>query len=310
MKAIYFACCAVLVLSGCGLQPAPTPEAEPLVDARKGFQTKIIGNQSAKQTVPTPPRQLFRTVHYKSPVGLLPAYLTPDPKDGQQHPAIIWITGGDCNSIDDGCWTEGPASNDQSASAFRKAGIAMLFPSLRGGNDNVGQKESFFGEVDDVLAAADFLAAQPFVDPHRLYLGGHSTGGTVALLVAECSDRFRVVFAFGPTDDVSHYGPEYICFDQSNPRETALRSPGRWLASVKKPTFVLEGKSQGNISSLNAMASTCTNPNVHFIPVTGATHFSILAPATRVIAEKILRDDGPTSTLSVTEEEVMERAAR
>lgn len=43
-------------------------------------------------------------------------------------------------------------SNDQSASAFRTKGIPMMFPSLRGGNDNPGVQESFFGEVDDVLA--------------------------------------------------------------------------------------------------------------------------------------------------------------
>ena len=36
-----------------------------------------------------------------------------------------------------------------------------------------------------------FLAAQPYVDPARIYLGGHSTGGTLALLVAECSETFR-----------------------------------------------------------------------------------------------------------------------
>ena len=82
----------------------------------------------------------------------------------------------------------------------------MMFPSLRGGNDNPGRKEGFLGEVDDVLAAADFLATVDYVDPRRLYLGGHSTGGTLVLLVAESSDRFRAVFSFGPVDDVSGYG--------------------------------------------------------------------------------------------------------
>ena len=43
----------------------------------------------------------------------------------------------------------------------------MLFPSLRGGNQNPGVKEGFFGEVDDLLAAANFLAKQGFVDPNR-----------------------------------------------------------------------------------------------------------------------------------------------
>lgn len=55
----------------------------------------------------------------------------------------------------------------------------MMFPSLRGGNDNPGVKEGFLAEVDDVLAAADFLGKQNYVDPGRIYLGGHSTGGTL-----------------------------------------------------------------------------------------------------------------------------------
>jgi hypothetical protein len=57
---------------------------------------------------------------------------------------MVWLTGGDTNSLDD-FWSEGPAANDQSASAFRKAGMAMLFPTLRGGNDNPGQREYFWG---------------------------------------------------------------------------------------------------------------------------------------------------------------------
>src|SRR2546425_998049 len=82
-----------------------------------------------------------------------------------------------------------------------------------------GAKEGFLGEVDDVLAAADYLGKQEFVDAKRIYLGGHSTGGTLVLLVAECSERFRAVFSFGPADDVAGYGPEYLPFDTSNRRE-------------------------------------------------------------------------------------------
>jgi hypothetical protein len=68
-----------------------------------------------------------------------------------------------------------------------------MFPVLRGGNDNQVPKESFLGEVQDVVAAAGHLEDLPYVDSDRIYLGGHSTGGTLALLVAECSDRFRAV---------------------------------------------------------------------------------------------------------------------
>ena len=78
----------------------------------------------------------------------------------------------------------------EAETGFRQAGIMMMFPSLRGGNENSGPKEGFLGEVDDILAAADFLAKQEYVDPQRIYLGGHSTGGTLVLLTADCTDRF------------------------------------------------------------------------------------------------------------------------
>ena len=58
-------------------------------------------------------------------------------------------------------------------------------------------------------------------------------GGTLVLLTATASDRFRAVFSFGPAEDVAGYGPEYLPFDRSNPRELQLRSPGRWLQSVR-----------------------------------------------------------------------------
>jgi alpha/beta superfamily hydrolase len=317
MKQIHYTLVAILVLAGCGRDdhqpPGNSPsgpaggqsnQAASLTEARRGFQTKLPPRNADKQPAPEPPPHLFSKVRYDAPAGKLAAYLTPNPNDGKKYPAVIWITGGDCNSIDQGCWTEGPPSNDQSASAFRKAGIVMMFPSLRGGNDNPGVKEGFLGEVDDLLAAADYLAKQEFVDPNRIYLGGHSTGGTLVLLVAESSDRFRGVFSFGPADNVAGYGPEYLPFDTSNPREIELRSPGRWLAAIKRPTFVFEGTGQGNIRSLQTMARSSTNPNAHFLAVPGASHFSILAPMTRLVADKILRDDGPASNLTFSEEDV------
>jgi acetyl esterase/lipase len=308
MKPFYFTLGIAVALIGCNRQQGTSPnnpdgKAVSLTEARKGFQTRLVRRGAAKEPVPQPPPNVFRLVRYDAPAGKLAAYLSPDPKDGKKHPAIIWITGGDCNKIED-VWSEAPANNDQTASAFRKSGVVMMFPSLRGGNDNPGVKEGFLGEVDDVLAAADFLAKQEYVDPKRIYLGGHSTGGTLVMLVAECSDRFRAVFSFGPASNVRGYGPQYLPCDLNNRREIELRSPGSWLASIQSPTFVFEGTVQGNIGDLQEMARTSTNPKAQFFPVRGASHFSILAPTNRLIAAKVMLDDGPTCNLAFTAEEV------
>lgn len=310
MKLRLIACFGLVCLVGCGDAPAPkkvvvapiakgTPtDAPTLSQARKDFKTKLVKTNSKKEPFPEPNPEEFQLVKYDGPLGKYGAYLTPDPKDGQKHPAIIWITGGDCNSIDDGCWTPGPKDNNQSASEYRNAGIVMMFPSLRGGNTNPGKKEGFLGEVDDVIAAADYLAKQPYVDPQRIYLGGHSTGGTLVLLVAESTDKFRAIFSFGPADRVEGYGPEFCPFDRNNPKENDLRSPLGWLHGIKNPTFVFEGAIQGNAVCLQNMNGVNSNPKVNFFAVLGKNHFDLLSPVNKLIAERILKDNGPECNLT------------
>lgn len=279
--------------------------ASSLVEARKGFVTKIVRKISEPTPVPDPPPGVFNKIQYDAAPGKLLAYVTPDPGDGVKRPAIVWITGGDCNSIGE-LWEEAPRSNDQTAAAFRKAGIVMMFPSLRGGNTNPGQTESFLGEVDDVIAAATYLAQQPHVDPNRIYLGGHSTGGTLVLLVSECTDRFRAVFSFGPVENVGGYGDQYVACELTN-RELKVRSPMFWLAGVKSPTFVIEGAKQpGNLDSLVELKRVSKNPAIQFLPVNGGSHFSVLGPVNEVLAAKILSDSGSTCAINLTEQELAE----
>ena len=275
-----------------------------LLGARENFRTKLLSQNTAKDPVEVAPRQIFLTVKYPAANGQLAAYLTPDPVDGKKYPAIIWITGGDCNSIGD-VWSVAPRDNDQTAAAYRQARIVMMFPSLRGGNNNPGVKEGFLGEVDDVLAAAKYLQKQPYVDPKRVYLGGHSTGGTLALLVSECSSLFRAVFAFGPVGDVAGYGSAhgFVPVDLRNRQEVRLRSPGYWLPSIQSPTWVLEG-TEGNIDPLRAMARTSTNAKVRFVEIKGANHFAVLAPINEFIARQILQDTGAECSITLSTGEV------
>jgi prepilin-type processing-associated H-X9-DG protein len=290
-----------------GAANSAPPRRQTLAEARKGFRTTLTQRRRADEPIDQPPASVFRVVSYKSEPGDFAAYLTPDPGDGQKHPAIIWIRGGDCNSIGD-VWTAMPASNDQTAAAYRQAGIVMMFPSLRGGNQNPGVREGFFGEVNDVLAAAEFLAALPYVDPERIYLGGHSTGGTLALLVAEYSSRFRAVFSFGPVNDVTNYSEdEWLPFNRNDRREAQMRAPGVWLASITTPTFVFEGQEDpGNLNALRAMAlvSSRSSPKARFFEVENKNHFDVLAPLNQLIAKKILADDGEATQIKFAEGEL------
>ncbi len=265
-----------------------------LKQARSGFFSKLIPQSRDKTPAPASPSKRFQLVAYDSPKGKLAAYAGVDPHDGKRHPVIIWISGGDSHSIDASFWEDRDISNDQSAKQYREAGLLMMYPSLRGGNDNPGEPEGFLGEADDVIAAADYLAKLSYIDPNRIYLGGHSTGGTLVLLSAELSSKFRAVFSFGPVDDIGRYGSDsgFTPFDTSNVKERELRSPGLWLSSIKCPVFVFEGEEGGNIESLLTMKKASKNPMIRFTTVEGASHFSILGPVNRVIANKILGDTG------------------
>jgi acetyl esterase/lipase len=275
-----------------------------LASARQSIHTQLQSQQTEKTPVETAPAKVFLTIKYPAASGQLAAYVTPDPGDGKKHPAILWITGGDCNSISD-VWSPAARENDQTAAAYRKAGIVMMFPSLRGGNDNPGVKEGFLGEVDDVVAAAKDLQKRPYVDPARVYLGGHSTGGTLALLVSECSPLFRAVFAFGPVANVAGYGRAsgLVPVDLDNRKEVMVRSPVYWLDCIQSPTWVLEG-TDGNIGELRAMNKQCSNAKVRFVEIKGADHFGTLAPINELIARQILHDSGGPCNITLPAEEV------
>ncbi len=270
-------------------QSSPNEGQPTLREARKGFVTKIVSLGESYGAPETPPAGSgFQLIHYQSPVGQNAAYVTADPGDGNKHPAIVWITGGDTNSIGD-VWTPNERSNDQSASAFRKAGIVMMFPSQRGGNANPGRREGFYGEVDDILAATNHLAKLPYVDADQIYLGGHSTGGTMVMLVGAYSDRYRAIFSLGPVAGAAQYGGDFVYCDPNDEMEMVLRSPILWLHDVKTPMYVFEGAEDGNWDAIELMVAENSSPHIQFFQIPGHDHFSVIAPLTEKLADQIVK---------------------
>lgn len=70
-----------------------------------------------------PPPDVFKLVKYRSQVGELSAYVSPDPGDQKKHPIILWLVGGFSNSIGGHLWEDADSANDQTAAAYRKAGM-------------------------------------------------------------------------------------------------------------------------------------------------------------------------------------------
>lgn len=274
---------AVLVLAQDPPAPAPT-----LAEARRGFTTKLVEVHREGRPLAPPPPELFELVRYDAPSGPTQAYLSRFEPGEDLLPAIVWITGGFPAARGGSyVWERGEHDNEQSASAYRDAGIPMLFPTVRGTADNPGSQEMMMGEVDDVIAAARHLAGLEGVDPDRIYLGGHSTGATLALLVAESTDMFEGVFAFGPQAEFEGYGAdEPWPFDGADPREWRLRSPLHFLDGIRTPTLVVEGE-HGHDRAVRALDAATENPWVAFALVPGADHFASLDPVNRALARRV-----------------------
>lgn len=281
------------------------PREQSFAEAHDAFQTTLVEQNSDNDPIPDPPEGFFDLVQYPSKVGDLAAYVSSDPDDGKKHPLIIWVVGGWGNGIDDFPWCYPAWDDDQTGSAFWQAGVLMMYPSFRGGNGNPGNYETLFGEVDDIVSAYDYAASLPYVDPDRIYLGGHSTGGTRALLAAEYTDKFRAVFGFGVVDKIEYHNNSQFTFDTDNEEEYRMRSPIYWLDSVRTPTFLIEG-SGGNSSNLKNIERTSKNENIHCYIMEGQDHWTVLAPLTRVLAQKILSDTGAECNIAVTQEELDE----
>ncbi|MEO7329627.1 MAG: prolyl oligopeptidase family serine peptidase [Minicystis sp.] len=284
-----------------------------LAQARAAFQTKVKGGRPTRgfdgDPAPSPPRGTFEKVEVQGPQGRLSAYVTPDPKDGKKHPLVIWAHGG-FGGIDKWFWEAAPRRNDQSARAFREAGLVLAVGSWRAENDNPGDYELFYGEADDLLALRDHAAKLSYVDADRIYLAGHSSGGTLVLLAAEKSDGFRAAFSLGGSpvfDDPQTYA-RYggVPFDPTNHDETLLRSSAPFVRSVRRPTFYFEGSGSSSVGAAQWMADQAAESGVPFQAFVAlqADHFSILAPLTELIAAKILADTGPTTNIAFTQDEI------
>lgn len=278
------------VISGIDTAPPQT-----LAAARAGQTANPALSYRQKRKPEKPPVAWMRLVTYPGPLGDMHGYLATVPEQKSRVPAIIWISGGD--TAIGNFWSPQPRSNDQSAAAFREAGMAVFYPAVRGLNGNPGQVESYFGELDDLVAATRWLKSQPYIDPERVYLGGHSSGGTMALLAAEYASEWAAVFAFGPVTDPQLYGnglwgvQPVAATDNAGQR---LRAPYLWLDSITIPTLVLEGD-DGNAVDIAEFRKVNHNPKARFHVIEGCSHFSILRPGSEMIARAI--QDGAVNDL-------------
>ena len=273
-----------------------------LLQAREGHQTELRKKRKDTSPLPQPPNDVpFQLIEYPSPIGPMAALISTTrtasistSSHSPLQPAIVWVSGGfPPGGMGPAAWQTVSRDNDQSAKAYALAGITIMYPSFRGYGGNPGHREGFYGEVTDLLAAIDFVRGLPYVDEERVFLGGHSTGGTLALLaVASGTTKIRGVISFGPVADPWNYGSHTI-LSTLDPIERRLRAPIHYLDAIQVPTLIVEG-ADGNASSLLELKAKSKNPKLVFTTIDEGNHFNILAPLNEVLAQQIADDKKQT----------------
>jgi acetyl esterase/lipase len=220
--------------------PATEVQNEDYARARSKFQTKLLRKDPSPQKGPPVKAPAGATeIEYRSGDLDLKAWVNRPEDATRKHPAVLYLHGG---------FAFGMADWDQSK-AYRDAGYVVLTPILRAENGQPGAFSYFYDELDDVLAAAGYLSKQPYVDPSRLFVAGHSVGGNLTLLAAMASRRFRAAAAVSSAPDqavVIKRGSDYP-FDKTDSREVLLRSATAYAGSFKCPARLYYGTEEINI---------------------------------------------------------------
>lgn len=148
-------------------------------------------------------RDHLKRVLYASGHELIPGYVfTPaNMTSGKKYPAIILLHGGFHEKLD---WRF-----FRYADAAVARGFVVIFPEYRGSRgygENHYQNDYGVTDLEDVLASADFLAAQPYVDATRLGILGHSRGGMLTMrAIEEQPHRFRAAVEIAGLVDFLSY---------------------------------------------------------------------------------------------------------
>ena len=245
--------CAVLLplLLACGglpnaLMPAYAPskglelQDEDYATARAAFRTKLRKAGPAPQ--PFDPLVLpdeVTEIVYPSGGLKLKAWINAPKVNKERKPAVVFLHGGFAFGEDD--WDQ--------VQPLLDAGFIVMTPMLRGENGQPGAFTMFYDEVDDVTAAADFLAKQPYVDAKHIYVAGHSAGGTLTMLAAMTTTKFRAAVSLSGSPDrvtfVNGGWKSKAPFDLSDIREFRMRSPVAYAKSFKCPARLYVGDEEG-----------------------------------------------------------------
>lgn len=305
LATILLTCVGGFVFFALGLQNAIEAHTGPwpvsLREARDDHATVLLKSKPFdEKMLPMITHPKLEYTSYEGPLGRMGAIAT-KVTYGQKKPAIIWDFGG-FGGIFDGYADEHPAYDDQGVRQFLDQDLVVFLPTVRGEHGNPGVFECFYGEVEDLVAAVEHVASRPDVDPDRIFLMGHSTGGTNVLLASMLTDIPAGVVSFGGAPDMSSivllrggYGVEP--YDTDSMLEIELRSANRFTKYIQCPVLYIEGDAEYTTPA-ETMARKALGFRVPMetVVIEGGDHWTVLQPIKQMLAERIAagKRDFPT----------------
>lgn len=176
----------------------------------------------------------------------------------RKYPGLMLIHGGP-----QGAW-EDAWGYRWNAQMFAAHGYVVMMTNFHG-STGYGQKftEEISGDwggapYQDLMAAADHLAALPYVDPNRMGAAGASFGGFMIDWIAGHTQRFKVLVSHdGVYDNRSMYGEtEEVWFSEWELKGTPWDgsplsekwSPSNFVQNIQTPMLLVEGARDYRVS--------------------------------------------------------------
>jgi len=159
---------------------------------------------------------------------------------GMKYPGVVLNHGG----------TDGVEFTTKGwARVMARKGYVVILPQFRGQGGSGGNSDFAGGEVDDDLAALEYLKGLGYVDDGRIGMVGYSLGGLVALLALERTGDIKAAVLVAPlSDPVAFFKDIWGAkrngeqADLNNHLRTAeARSPYPGLDKISAPLLILHG---------------------------------------------------------------------